>query len=102
MYARRRKTKQRQNTICVGHHYAQANTNNVNKTRHTLDSFLFVVFQFSWISLIVCNHETKNSTKLCPNNIGVCMVYSKGSTNLDIHENTFFLQTTEIDIHVFK
>ena len=30
------------------------------------------------------------------------MVYSKGSTNLDIHENTFFLQTTEIDIHVFK
>ena len=31
-YTRRRKTKQRLNTICVGHHYAQANTNNVNKT----------------------------------------------------------------------
>ena len=28
---RRRKTKQKQNTICVGHHYSQANTNNVTK-----------------------------------------------------------------------
>ena len=27
-----RKTKQKHNTICVGHHYTQANTNNVNKT----------------------------------------------------------------------
>ena len=26
------KTKQKHNTICVGHHYAQANTNNVSKT----------------------------------------------------------------------
>jgi hypothetical protein len=26
-----RKTKQKHNTICIGHHYAQANTNNVNK-----------------------------------------------------------------------
>jgi hypothetical protein len=31
IYARRRKTKQKHNTICVGHHYAQTNTNNVNK-----------------------------------------------------------------------
>jgi hypothetical protein len=29
---RRRQTKQKRNTICVGHPYAQANTNNVNKT----------------------------------------------------------------------
>ena len=29
---RRRKTKQKHNTIYVGHHYAQPNTNNVNKT----------------------------------------------------------------------
>jgi len=28
----RRKKPQKQNTICVGHHYAQANTSNVNKT----------------------------------------------------------------------
>ena len=27
-----RKTQQKHNTICIGHHYAQANTNNVNKT----------------------------------------------------------------------
>ena len=32
-YTRQRKTKQKQlNTICVEHHYAQTNTNNVNKT----------------------------------------------------------------------
>jgi hypothetical protein len=29
---RQRQTKQKHNTICVGHHYPQANTNNVNKT----------------------------------------------------------------------
>jgi hypothetical protein len=32
VYTRRRKTKQKYNTICVGHHYTQSNTNNVNKT----------------------------------------------------------------------
>jgi len=31
-YTRPRKTKQKYNTICVGHHYTQTNTNNVNKT----------------------------------------------------------------------
>ena len=33
-YTRQRKIKQKHqlNTICVGHHYAQTNTNNVNKT----------------------------------------------------------------------
>jgi hypothetical protein len=30
-YTRRRKTKQNHNTICIGHHYAQTNTNNVKK-----------------------------------------------------------------------
>jgi len=29
---RQRKTKQKYNTICVGHHYTQTNTNNVNNT----------------------------------------------------------------------
>jgi hypothetical protein len=28
----RRQINQKHNTICVGHHYAQTNTNNVNKT----------------------------------------------------------------------
>ena len=27
-----KKSKTKTHTICVGHHYAQANTNNVNKT----------------------------------------------------------------------
>ena len=31
-YTRWRQTKQNDDTVCVGHHYAQANTNNVNKT----------------------------------------------------------------------
>ena len=26
------KAKQKHNTICIGHHYVQTNTNNVNKT----------------------------------------------------------------------
>ena len=29
---RRRKTKQNHSTVCVGHHYTQTNTTNVNKT----------------------------------------------------------------------
>ena len=29
---RRRQAKQNPNTICVGNHYAHANTNNMNKT----------------------------------------------------------------------
>ena len=29
---RRRNTKQKHNALCVGHHYAKTNTNNVNKT----------------------------------------------------------------------
>jgi hypothetical protein len=32
-YTRRRKTKQKHNTICVGHHYTQTKTNYVNKIR---------------------------------------------------------------------
>ena len=31
-HTRRRKTKQKHNAICVGHHYTQTDTNNVNKT----------------------------------------------------------------------
>ena len=37
-FTKRRKTKHKQYTICVGHHYAQANTNNVNKTRALLQT----------------------------------------------------------------
>ena len=31
-HTRLRKTKQKHNTICVGHHYTQTDRNNVNKT----------------------------------------------------------------------
>jgi hypothetical protein len=31
-YIRRRKTKQKHNTICFGHYYGQTNTNKVDKT----------------------------------------------------------------------
>ena len=34
-YTRRRKTKQKHNTICPGHHYTQTNPNNVNKHEHS-------------------------------------------------------------------
>ena len=37
-YIRQRKTKHKHNTICVGHHYMQTNTNNVNKTRALLQT----------------------------------------------------------------
>jgi hypothetical protein len=30
----RRGTKQKHNTICIRHYYAQTNTNNVNKVKH--------------------------------------------------------------------
>jgi hypothetical protein len=33
-----KQTKQKHNTICIGHHYAQTNTNNVNKTWALLTS----------------------------------------------------------------
>ena len=32
VYRRRRKTKEKNTSICVGHHYTQTHTNNVNKT----------------------------------------------------------------------
>jgi hypothetical protein len=31
-FTRRRQTKQKHNTLCVGNHYTQINTNNLNKT----------------------------------------------------------------------
>jgi hypothetical protein len=38
LYTRGRQTKQKHTTICVGHHYAQANTNNVNNTCKQLEN----------------------------------------------------------------
>jgi hypothetical protein len=32
LYRRGRQAKKTHNTVCLGHHYTQTNTNNVNKT----------------------------------------------------------------------
>jgi hypothetical protein len=48
------KTNQKHNTRCVGHHYAQTNTNNVNKTT-TLSGTLNIVIlenDYSTIGLL--------------------------------------------------
>ena len=37
-HTRRGKPKQKHNTKCVGHHYTQTNTNDVNKTRALLQT----------------------------------------------------------------
>ena len=37
-YTRRRNTKQKHNAICVGHHYEQTHTDNVNKTQVLLQT----------------------------------------------------------------
>jgi hypothetical protein len=37
-YTRRIQTKQKHNTICVGHHYMQTNTNNIYKTSALLQA----------------------------------------------------------------
>jgi len=58
-YTRRRKTKQKHNTICVGHHYTQTCTNNVNNiwafykqlgVQTNRLSFFFLFFFFFWKS----------------------------------------------------
>ena len=36
-YTKRRKTKQQHNTVCVGHHYTQTNTNNINNINKTMN-----------------------------------------------------------------
>jgi len=63
---RRRQTKQKHNTICVGHHYAQANTNNVNKTwtlLQTTESKDAPNIFFMWKSSITSQHGTQNVKK---------------------------------------
>jgi len=44
------KTKTQHNTICVGHHYAQTNTNNLNKGQSKMDN------QWNW------QHRTHKTT----------------------------------------
>ena len=41
----RRQTKQKHNTICVGHHYAQTTTNNINDKGNNKITELRTIFQ---------------------------------------------------------
>ena len=60
-----RRRKQKHNTICVGHHYTQANTNNANKTwapLHTAEGkHMSVCVQslssFLWMVIMCCLHQ---------------------------------------------
>jgi len=52
VYTRRRKTNQKHNTICVGHHYTNTITSNVNKT--------WAVLQNNWV-------KTNQTWFLCGN-----------------------------------
>ena len=45
-YTRRRQINQKHNTLCIGHHYAQANTNYVNKTW----AFIQTLIDKSWVT----------------------------------------------------
>ena len=53
-YTTRRKTKQKRNTICAGHHYTQTNTNNVSKTAALLQTTGGKVKQ----NFILCGNRT--------------------------------------------
>ena len=67
-HTRLRQTKQKHNTICVGHHYAQANTNNVNKTWALLQTtggqdeqnIVEIIYQscypMRWLFLVLSNN----------------------------------------------
>ena len=59
-YTRRAKTKQKQNAICVGHHYTETNTNNVNKTWSLLQTNTNNVNK-TW-SLLQTNTNNVNKT----------------------------------------
>ena len=47
-HTRQRQTKQKHNTICVGHNYTQANTNNTNKIHKQLE----VTYTYKAVGLV--------------------------------------------------
>ena len=61
-YTRRRKTKQKHSTICVGHHYTRTNTNNVNKTRASYKQLEVNTNRTSFYAEIVANITTQFCT----------------------------------------
>ena len=107
MPTRRRKTKQKDNTICVWHHYAQTNTNNVNSNRtsflcgnrngtqnvkshnRTSKTLLLVCF---W-NYLYSSHYLRRTWRECPGIryvcwfrglvLDICMFNRHGKNNMD-------------------
>ena len=67
-YTRRRKTKQKHSTICVGHHYAQTNTNKVNK----MWSFLQTIGGKDESNIVLMRKSRNSERKDTLNNI-ICV-----------------------------
>ena len=70
-----------------------------NKKKYIVNSLLFVVYQFPWI---VTNREIQNLMNIYHRYIHVLTVAEGGSTNLCIHKNKKFHQTTNIGIYEFR
>ena len=64
-----------------------------------VNSLLFVVYQCPWI---VTNREIKNLMNIYHRYIRVLTIAEGGSTNLCIHKNKNFHQTTNIGIYEFR
>ena len=65
-YTRRRKTKQKHNTICNGHNPTQTNTNNLNKTRallHTTNTMQYINRTYHDLSSYLLNYSYANDKK---------------------------------------
>ena len=62
-YTIRRKTKQKHNTICIGYHYAQTNTNNVKRHDPSLKQLEVKMNRTSFYAEIVAKITTRSSKR---------------------------------------
>ena len=53
--------KQKHNTICVGHHFTQTNTNNVNKPRSPTNNWSYRRSEHRFYAEIVMDITTRNN-----------------------------------------
>jgi hypothetical protein len=74
-YTRRRQTKQKLNTICVGHRYAQTNTTKVNNTWALSSPPVFSGVRVSR-SLVLCVCFVDRCLSFCTFSFGHCVVCS--------------------------
>jgi hypothetical protein len=63
---------------------------------HTVYSFLFLAYKYSWISWRVLNHEIKNLINVVVT-IYLCTDYSRGSITLCIHVNAIVLNLENLN-----